>query len=59
MEARRHLILAGRLQDKKGPFWISVIGGVLVSVGFFLPGGPGEGAGQGDRVTRLEPRPSI
>ncbi len=28
-------ILAGRLQDKKGPFWISVIGGVLVSVGFF------------------------
>ncbi len=29
-------ILAGRLQDKKGPFWISVIGGVLVSVGFFL-----------------------
>jgi OFA family oxalate/formate antiporter-like MFS transporter len=29
-------VLAGRLQDKKGPFWISVIGGVLVSVGFFL-----------------------
>ncbi len=29
-------ILAGRLQDKKGPFWISVIGGVLVSIGFFL-----------------------
>ncbi len=29
-------LLAGRLQDKKGPFWISVIGGVLVSVGFFL-----------------------
>jgi OFA family oxalate/formate antiporter-like MFS transporter len=29
-------ILAGRLQDKKGPFWISVIGGVLVSVGFFV-----------------------
>ena len=29
-------ILAGRLQDKKGPFWISIIGGVLVSVGFFL-----------------------
>jgi OFA family oxalate/formate antiporter-like MFS transporter len=27
-------ILAGRLQDKKGPFWISVIGGVLVSIGF-------------------------
>jgi len=29
-------ILAGRLQDKKGPFWISIIGGLLVSVGFFL-----------------------
>ena len=29
-------ILAGRLQDKKGPFWISVIGGVLVSLGFFV-----------------------
>jgi OFA family oxalate/formate antiporter-like MFS transporter len=29
-------VLAGRLQDKKGPFWISVIGGVLVSIGFFL-----------------------
>ncbi len=29
-------ILAGRLQDKKGPFWVSVTGGVLVSVGFFL-----------------------
>jgi len=29
-------VVAGRLQDKKGPFWISVIGGVLVSVGFFL-----------------------
>ncbi len=29
-------VLAGRLQDKKGPFWISVIGGILVSVGFFL-----------------------
>jgi OFA family oxalate/formate antiporter-like MFS transporter len=29
-------ILAGRLQDKKGPFWISITGGVLVSVGFFL-----------------------
>jgi MFS transporter, OFA family, oxalate/formate antiporter len=29
-------ILAGRLQDKKGPFWISVIGGVLVSIGFFV-----------------------
>jgi len=29
-------IVAGRLQDKKGPFWISVIGGVLVSIGFFM-----------------------
>lgn len=29
-------ILAGRLQDKKGPFIISIIGGLLVSVGFFL-----------------------
>jgi len=29
-------VLAGRLQDKKGPFWVSVIGGVLVSIGFFL-----------------------
>jgi OFA family oxalate/formate antiporter-like MFS transporter len=29
-------ILAGRLQDKKGPFWISVIGGVLTSVGCFM-----------------------
>ncbi len=29
-------VLAGRLQDKKGPFWVSVTGGVLVSVGFFL-----------------------
>ena len=29
-------VLAGRLQDKKGPFWISVTGGVLVSIGFFL-----------------------
>ncbi len=29
-------VLAGRLQDKKGPFWISVIGGALVSIGFFL-----------------------
>jgi OFA family oxalate/formate antiporter-like MFS transporter len=29
-------IVAGRLQDKKGPFWISVIGGVLVSLGFFV-----------------------
>jgi MFS transporter, OFA family, oxalate/formate antiporter len=29
-------ILAGRLQDKFGPFWVSITGGVLVSVGFFL-----------------------
>jgi OFA family oxalate/formate antiporter-like MFS transporter len=29
-------VLAGRLQDKKGPFWISVIGGVAVSLGFFI-----------------------
>ena len=29
-------ILAGRLQDKFGPFKISLIGGVLVSLGFFL-----------------------
>ena len=29
-------ILAGRLQDKYGPFWVSLTGGVLVSLGFFL-----------------------
>ncbi len=29
-------VVAGRLQDKKGPFWISVIGGLLVSLGFFM-----------------------
>jgi OFA family oxalate/formate antiporter-like MFS transporter len=29
-------IAAGRLQDKFGPFWVSVTGGVLVSLGFFL-----------------------
>jgi len=29
-------VLAGRLQDKKGPFWVSVTGGLLVSIGFFL-----------------------
>src|SRR5271157_5439894 len=29
-------ILAGRLQDKFGPFRISLIGGILVSLGFFL-----------------------
>jgi len=29
-------IVAGRLQDKLGPFWISLIGAILVSMGFFL-----------------------
>ncbi|MBZ5552331.1 MAG: OFA family MFS transporter [Acidobacteriia bacterium] len=29
-------ILAGRLQDKFGPLWVSITGGLLVSVGFFL-----------------------
>lgn len=29
-------IVAGRLQDKKGPFWVSVTGGILVSIGFFM-----------------------
>jgi len=29
-------IIAGRLQDKFGPFWVSVTGGLLVSIGFFL-----------------------
>jgi OFA family oxalate/formate antiporter-like MFS transporter len=29
-------ILAGRLQDKFGPFWISLTGAILVSLGFFL-----------------------
>jgi OFA family oxalate/formate antiporter-like MFS transporter len=29
-------IFAGRLQDKLGPFWISIAGGLLVSLGFFL-----------------------
>jgi MFS transporter, OFA family, oxalate/formate antiporter len=29
-------IIAGRLQDKFGPFWISIIGAVLVSLGFYL-----------------------
>jgi MFS transporter, OFA family, oxalate/formate antiporter len=29
-------IVAGRLQDKFGPFWISLTGSVLVSLGFFL-----------------------
>jgi OFA family oxalate/formate antiporter-like MFS transporter len=30
------LLLAGRLQDRFGPFWIAITGGVLVSLGFFL-----------------------
>ncbi len=29
-------IIAGRLQDKFGPFWISLTGAILVSLGFFL-----------------------
>jgi len=29
-------IIAGRLQDKLGPFRVSIIGGLLVSIGFFL-----------------------
>ena len=29
-------IVAGRLQDKFGPFWVSLTGAILVSVGFFL-----------------------
>jgi MFS transporter, OFA family, oxalate/formate antiporter len=29
-------VIAGRLQDKFGPMYISLIGGVLVSLGFFL-----------------------
>jgi len=29
-------ILGGRLQDRKGPFWVSLAGTVLVSLGFFL-----------------------
>ena len=29
-------VLAGRLQDRFGPFWISITGGALVSLGFFL-----------------------
>jgi len=30
------LLLAGRLQDRFGPFWMAVTGGALVSLGFFL-----------------------
>lgn len=29
-------VLGGRLQDRIGPFWVSVAGGLLVSVGFFM-----------------------
>lgn len=29
-------VLAGRLQDRFGPFWIAITGGALVSLGFFL-----------------------
>jgi len=29
-------IVAGRLQDRYGPFWVSITGGLLVSIGFFL-----------------------
>lgn len=29
-------IVAGRLQDKFGPFWVSITGAILVSLGFFL-----------------------
>ena len=29
-------VLAGRLQDRFGPFWMAITGGVLVSLGFFL-----------------------
>jgi OFA family oxalate/formate antiporter-like MFS transporter len=29
-------VLAGRLQDRFGPFWIAMTGGLLVSIGFFL-----------------------
>ena len=30
------LLLAGRLQDRFGPFWISVTGSFLITLGFFL-----------------------
>jgi OFA family oxalate/formate antiporter-like MFS transporter len=29
-------VIAGRLQDRFGPFWIAITGGLLVSLGFFL-----------------------
>jgi OFA family oxalate/formate antiporter-like MFS transporter len=30
------LLLAGRLQDRFGPFWMAITGGALFSLGFFL-----------------------
>jgi MFS transporter, OFA family, oxalate/formate antiporter len=30
------LLIAGRLQDRFGPFWMAITGGALVSLGFFL-----------------------
>jgi len=61
-------IVAGRLQDKFGPFWVSLTGAVLVSLGFFLCtyttsltylyvcfgviGGLGNGFGYGEMVSR-------
>lgn len=30
------LLLAGKLQDRFGPFWISVTGSVMISLSFFL-----------------------
>ena len=32
-------IVAGRLQDRFGPFWVSLAGGLLVSLGFFMSAG--------------------
>ena len=29
-------VVAGRLQDRFGPFWISITGGLLVSLGYFM-----------------------
>ena len=29
-------IVSGRLQDQFGPFWISITGGLLISLGFFM-----------------------
>jgi OFA family oxalate/formate antiporter-like MFS transporter len=30
------LLLAGKLQDRFGPFWISVTGSILITLSFFL-----------------------